>query len=99
MWKDIFNPLTQDVHNTTLDIDENNYISFLVPYANVLLSSFASDNPGEGETAICTRNPWKCLILNGDHRKQYEELVVKGYEACYEYYQSNSHLKSSWSED
>jgi hypothetical protein len=99
-WEAVFNPLTQDVHNYTLKIDEEHYLSYLVPNANLLLSQFASDIPGLGGTALCTRSPWKCLILNGDFRKQYEEVLDQGYDACYNLYQSlKAEHGSSWSED
>lgn len=40
-----------------------------------------SYNPYEGETALWYKN--HCLILNGDWRKQYEEVFDKGADACY----------------
>ena len=44
-------------------------------------------------------NPY--FILNGDYRKQYEPLVNKGWEACYQFWLSEvakGHM-SQWSHD
>ena len=53
------------------------------------------------ETALVLPPPtWKCLILNGDYRKEYGALVEQGYEACLAFYESKkSTARSSWSED
>lgn len=103
-WKDIFNPITQDVHNSMLTIDENHYVSYLFPdntsAAETLGLDSVSDNPAVGETALCTLSPWKCLILNGDFRQQYETLIDQGYDACYNFYLSQvKEHGSSWSDE
>ena len=82
-------------------MDDNHYISHLE--RNKQRFEFGSwtaiDEGHDSETALITKEPWGCLILNGDHRKEYEDLVDQGYEACYNYYVSKSEQKSSWSED
>ena len=87
-------------HNFTLNINDNNYISFspslTEPWAGTAL---AQDTAG-GETALCTLIPWKCLILNGDFRKAYEDVVDQGYDACYKVFQDNkAEHGSSWSDE
>lgn len=42
----------------------------------------------------------RCLVLNGDWRKQFEELVPMGYNACLALYKELAvKHRSSWSED
>ena len=103
-WKEIYNPITQDTHNSTLTIDDNHYISYLFPnnasVAETLGLEVASDKPEEGETALCTLSPWKCPILNGDFRKEYEAVVDQGYDACYKVFESlKAEHGSTWSDD
>ena len=56
---------------------------------------FAADYNSD-ETALCRGK--KYYILNGDYRKQYEQLLDQGFNACKKFYdlQSNDD-KSSWS--
>ena len=103
-WKEIFNPITNDVHNATLSIDENHYVSFLfannTSVAETLGLDATADKPELGETALCTLNPWKCLILNGDFRKDYENLIDQGYDACYNFFLSKKEeFGSTWSDE
>ena len=37
------------------------------------------------------------FILNGDFRKEYEELLPLGYIKCYQFFLNNQDKKSSWS--
>lgn len=103
-WKEIFNPITNDIHNVTLSIDENHYVSFLFENNTSVAKSLgldaATDQPDVGETALCTLSPWSCFILNGDFRKQYEELVDQGYDACYNFFLTQKEeFGSSWSDE
>jgi hypothetical protein len=63
-------------------------------YAPWEFSAFAGDT--KDETAITHKG--KCYILNGDHRKEYEKLITRGYRACKEYFLKHRKLKSSWSD-
>lgn len=72
---------------------ENFYISYN-PKPCATLPGFASDGGGD-ETAIVKDG--KFYILNGDFRKEYEELVDQGFDACYNFFKSKPELKSSWS--
>jgi hypothetical protein len=49
------------------------------------------------ETALVKGKTY--LILNGDYRKQYEQLVPKGYKACKDFYTKNIKNQSIWSTD
>jgi hypothetical protein len=84
--------------NETFDIDENHYISYL-PKSNYCFerTAFAMDPDTMSETALVTREPWTCLILNGDFRDAYNGLI--GYEACFEFFMNQpKELRSSWSD-
>lgn len=69
----------------------------LTPFAPIL----DCETP-DGETALRDeRDPEKCrfYILNGDWRKEYAELALKGFEACIEFYLSNKgEYGSGWSD-
>ena len=86
-------------HNEVLEGD-GFYISFLPNTRNFMgfeSKLFAGDDKGQGETALVKDGTY--LILNGDYRKEYEEAVPNGYEACRAVYESHQHKASSWSED
>lgn len=55
----------------------------------------------QGETALMHRHRKPTfLILKGDWRKDYEQIVDQGYEACVEFYESKkAEFRSKWSED
>lgn len=48
------------------------------------------------ETALCKDGNY--YILLGDFRKQYEQLVDKGFNACLKFFKENLDKKSSWSD-
>ena len=74
------------------------YISFLDYQTSTTLgiNSWSNDKD-QDETALCNRLNGEFYILNGDYRKEYEELFPKGYEACYDFFLANQDKKSSWS--
>lgn len=52
------------------------------------------------ETALVLRNygaDKTFLILEGDFRKEYEEVIAGGYEACLDVYKRNIDKRSNWS--
>lgn len=54
------------------------------------------------ETALCSRAKGRApfLILTGDFRKQYEEAVPLGYDACLAIYDAHkAEFSSPWSDD
>jgi len=56
---------------------------------------FESDYDSD-ETALVSDD--KFYILNGDFRKEYEELIDQGFFACKEFFDNQSdEIKSSWS--
>jgi hypothetical protein len=75
-------------------------ISYL-PSSKSTIKIFSGDNGGTEETAIVFRHPELdeniYLILNGDFRADYRELVPQGLEACIKFYLSKPELHSSWS--
>ena len=58
---------------------------FFVSYNLVDTYHYGSDT-----TALVLGNMDKFFILNGDHRKHYQELIPKGWDVCFEYYTNNS---------
>jgi len=87
--------------NYWLNIDDNHYPSYLNRKDYTYERSFFDiDKSSQDETALIQRSPWLCLILNGDFRKEYEEVCDKGYDACLEVYNKHKDThRSSWSED
>lgn len=73
------------------------YVSFVTGAATAAWAGgiFASDR-GEDETALCIDGDF--FILNGDFRKEYEELAPRGKDACLAFYRSQND-RSSWSDD
>lgn len=93
VWEDL-----RGDHNLVLKAD-GFYISYLQPYR--MTNTFgwgASDDESIGETALVTKEPWDCKILNGDFRKEYEAVIDFGYDACLNVFKSNSDKQSSWSD-
>lgn len=65
------------------------------------ISFFAGDNHSD-ETALVLITPigHQYMILNGDFRKQYEEVFDQGYNACKAIFDTHkAEHKSSWSDD
>ena len=57
------------------------------PTPGVGISFFESDD-GSDETALVKEDSdIKYRILNGDYRKEYEELIPQGFEACLAFYE------------
>jgi len=53
---------------------------------------------GCATTALVWGQMMYFMILNGDHRKAYEELTPLGFEACYDYFKANRNQWSKYSE-
>lgn len=51
-----------------------------------------SEAYGSETTSLVYGDMENFLILNGNHRKAYEELIDKGYEECVKYFKQNIHL-------
>ncbi len=59
-------------------------------------------NPIVNETAIVVRSDKaitgaKYFILIGDHREAYSKIIDLGLAECFDYFVTNSHLQSDWS--
>ena len=81
--------------NETLDSKDGKFYISYNP-GNYMVSIFDSDMGGD-ETALC--NGQNFYILNGDFRKDYEELIEKGFDACKEFFDSKKEeYISSWSD-
>jgi hypothetical protein len=57
---------------------------FYISYNNRDIGTYGSDT-----TALVKGQMEKFLILNGDHRKAYDELIPQGFDACYDYFKRN----------
>lgn len=77
------------------------YLSYMwitPPFAKALDEWKGSPHVGATETAICIKDPWKCLILLGDHREQYTP-ISSDLEACKKYFLDNKSLIAFTSDD
>ncbi len=84
-----------------ISFNENKYNSVvLAPFHTALTTLTGDDRFMEisEETALCVDR--KYYILRGDFRKEYEELVPKGLNACMKFYKKNKKkYQSVWSTD
>lgn len=55
---------------------------------------------GDVTTALVDNNQTKFLILNGNHTKQYDEILSNGggYPECVEYFKNHISMKSKFSD-
>lgn len=63
---------------------------------HTMISAFHGDGAGD-ETAIVDNVNSQYYILNGDWRKDYEQLIDKGFKACKDFFDAHQEHKSSWS--
>lgn len=73
--------------NQTLNGD-----GFYVSYNNTDTSIYGSDT-----TALVDDDLQCFLILNGDHRAEYAQLVKRGYQTCVNYFMDHLDQKSKFS--
>ena len=88
------------INNEVLDMGEF-YISFNPHKEHITGLSFFRPDTDRGETALVKEkdieNKIQFRILNGDFRKEYEELVSEGFTACLNFYNSKKEkYNSSW---
>jgi len=59
------------------------------------------EDDGRAETALVkiSSKGNTFYILNGDFRKEYEKLALKGFAACLKFYKSKPQFRSNWSTD
>lgn len=87
----LYDGIKLDFPNDIIFSNEEFYIS----YNDRDISLYGCDT-----TALVDHNMTKFLVLNGDHRPQYSEIISKGgrYEECEKYFIQNQHLKSKMSD-
>jgi hypothetical protein len=90
-WKE--NEFNQTLHSQ----DNKFYITYNEDCNKFIIKEFRGDTGVETALVRRQHNSPVFYILNGDHRKQYEKLIDKGFKACYAYFKSQKKLKSSWS--
>lgn len=80
------------VPNDITDVAEDFYISY---------NDRSIGDYGCATTALVTEEPVKFLVLNGDHRKEYNSIISNGgnYEDCVRYFRDNENLKNKYSEN
>ena len=66
---------------------------------STLASALIGIPNGAEETALFNTETRIWYILNGDFRKQYEEVAHEGFNACLEVYKKNIQHRSDWSTD
>lgn len=68
---------------------------------NFYISFNASDSGayGSATTALVKDDMTKFLVLNGDHRKEYFQLIPAGYQNCVDYFKKNIEHVNKYSEE
>ncbi|MGG4105197.1 hypothetical protein AAXB25_14870 [Paenibacillus lautus] len=80
-------------NDSPIEMDSKTYEGFYVSYNTYDRVYYGSDT-----TALVLGQMQKFFILNGDHRKQYEEIVEQGFEKCLSYYKENIHKSNKYSD-
>lgn len=71
-------------NNSPIEMDSKTYEGFYVSFNN-----YDTDIYGCKTTALVLGQMQKFYILNGDHRKQYAEIIEQGFHACLFYFKDN----------
>ena len=84
--------------NEYLDNEDEDFFVSFNGHKNVVpgIDAFDAETPF-GETALIKDDNY--YILNGDFRKEYEEIIDKGFQKCLELYYANLEKRSFWSSD
>jgi hypothetical protein len=67
-----------------IEIDNKVYKGFYISYNDKDIADYGCDT-----TAIVIGQMEKFYILNGDHRKEYSNIVDQGINKCLEYFEKN----------
>ncbi|MGG1263817.1 hypothetical protein [Brevibacillus laterosporus] len=70
--------------NQPIEIDSKIYEGFYISYNNYDIYIY-----GCATTALVLGQMQKFYILNGDHRKQYVEIIEQGFDKCLSYFNDN----------
>lgn len=78
-----------------IEMNGKTYDGFYVSY-----SSYYQDRAvyGSDTTALVLGQMQLFFILNGDHRKQYEEIIGQGFDACLDYFKANIDKANKYSD-
>jgi len=79
--------------NSLITINSKTYEGFYISYNN-----YDIDIYGCKTTALVLGQMQKFYILNGDHRKQYTEIIEQGFDKCLSYYKDNIKNANKYSE-
>jgi len=77
-----------------IELDGKTYNGFYISYNNYDTKIY-----GDVTTALVLGQMQKFYILNGDHRKQYEEIIEQGFLKCLEYFKNNISQASKYSDE
>lgn len=78
----------------SIEIDGKLYKGFYISYNNYDRRIY-----GDVTTALVLGQMQKFYILNGDHRKQYKELIEHGFDKCLEYFKANISQVNKYSDE
>lgn len=68
-----------------IEIDSKIYTGFYISYNDKDIADYGCDT-----TALVVGQMGLFLILNGDHRKEYLEIIDQGFYKCLDYFKKNS---------
>jgi hypothetical protein len=71
-------------NDSPIEIGSKLYNGFSVSYNDTDARYY-----GSVTTSLGLGQMQKFYILNGDHRKKYEEIIKQGFDACLSYYKDN----------
>ncbi|PGK51869.1 hypothetical protein CN918_29190 [Priestia megaterium] len=80
-------------NKSPIELDAKVYDGFYISYNARDVAIYGSKT-----TALVLGQMQKFYILNGDHRKQYAELINQGFHKCLSYYKDNIHNANKNSE-
>jgi len=89
----VYNSVT-DESSTDVEYNGEKYKGFYVSYNNHDRRIY-----GCKTTALVLGQMQKFFILNGNHTKQYNELIPQGFEACLQYYKDNIDQSNKYSDE
>jgi hypothetical protein len=76
-----------------IEMDSKVYEGFYISYNNYDIDIYGCET-----TALVLGQMQKFYILNGDHRKQYKQIVEQGFDKCLSYYKDNINNVNKYSD-
>lgn len=93
-------PFIKNPYGTNELLNCNNFFISYNAHPCNYMPGFGSDGGGAETALVNHADRYKFRILNGDFRKEYEELAPLGWEACLDFYNKmKGEFQSSWSSD